>query len=261
MKLVLKLFGGLILILIIAIAAVWYYLGTIIKTAVERGGPELTGTNVQLESASLSPLSGSGSLSGFVLGNPDGFSYPNAFTLGSIDMELDIKTLTSDVIVIKNLSIDAPKITYENGAAGDNFKALQQNIQNRLGAGEAEAEETEGAAKKVIIEKFSLLDGDITVSHSQLSNDLNVPMPDLVLTDIGKATNGATMAEAGKQIFEQITKAATKAVAESALLDELNNRVDELKDEAEQKIKDKISEELGDPEQLDEVKDKLKNLF
>ena len=260
MKLVLKLFGGLILILVIALVAIWFYMGSIIKEAVERIGPEVTGTNVQLDSAKLSLLDGSGSLNGFVLGNPEGFSYPNAFTLGAIDMQLDPKSLTSDVIVIKNLSIDAPKITYENGAAGDNFKALQKNIQDKFGASEAETEDS-GSAKKVIIERFSLLDGDITVSHTQLSNDLNVPMPDLVLTDIGRATNGATVAEASKQILEQVTRAATKAVAESALADELNRRVDEFKEEAEQKVKDKIAEELGDPEQLDDVKDKLKKLF
>lgn len=249
MKLLLKIFGGLVVLLLVAVIGVWFYMGAIIKGAVERIGPEVTGTEVTLESANLSILDGSGSIKGFLVGNPEGFEYPNAFTLGSIDVQVDTSTLRDDVIVIKNLSIVAPQITYENGAAGDNLKTLMNNIQEKTGGGNAETEPA-GEAKKVIIEHFSLSDGDITVAHSSLDNILEVPMPDLVLTDIGRNTNGATVAEAAKQIFQQISTAATKAVAESALMDE-----------AKRQIEDRLREELGGSEQLDEAKEKAEGLL
>lgn len=258
MKLVFKLFGGLVVLLLIVLVAVWFYMGAIIKGAVERVGPEVTGTNVQLESANLSIFDGSGSLKGFVIGNPSGFNYPNAFTLGSVGLKIDTSTLTSDVIVINDVSIDAPKITYESGAAGDNFQTILRNIQQRVGGDQSgKAEDGAGSAKKIIIERFSLSNGDITWSHSRLENDLNVPMPDLVLTGIGRNTNGVTAQQAAKQIFEQITEAAMKAVAQSALADAARERVDEAKQQA----RDRINEELENSEDVQKAKSLLDGLF
>ena len=250
MKLLLKIFGGLVVLVLVAVVGVWFYMGAIIKTAVERVGPEVTGTEVTLDSANLSILNGSGSLKGFLVGNPAGFEYPNAFTLGSVDIQVDTSTLSSDVILIKNISIVAPKITYENGAAGDNLKTLMNNIQQKTGGSDKDTDADTGEAKKIIIESFSLTDGDITVSHSQLADVLEVPMPDLVLTDIGRNTNGATVAEAATQIFQQISAAATRAVAESALMDGVK-----------QQLKGRLEEELGGAEELDEIKEKAEGLL
>lgn len=246
MKLLLKLLIGIVILIAVALGGVWFYLDAIIKGAVERVGPEVTGTEVTLGSAQLSLLNGSGALNDFVVGNPAGFEYANAFSLGSIDLQIDTATLRDDVIVIQNLSIVAPEITYESGDAGDNLQTLMDNIQKNTG-GNAQEEEPSGDAKKIIIEQFSLSDGKVTVSHSSLSDVLEVPMPDLNLTDIGRNTNGTTIAQAAKQIFQQISAAATRAVAESALVEG-----------AKQQIESKLIEELGGEEQLEEAKDLLR---
>lgn len=246
MKLLLKLLIGIVILIAVALGGVWFYLDAIIKGAVERVGPEVTGTEVTLGSAQLSLLNGSGALNDFVVGNPAGFEYANAFSLGSIDLQIDTTTLRDDVIVIQNLSIVAPEITYESGDAGDNLQTLMDNIQKNTG-GNAQEEEPSGDAKKIIIEQFSLSDGKVTVSHSSLSDVLEVPMPDLNLTDIGRNTNGTTIAQAAKQIFQQISAAATRAVAESALVEG-----------AKQQIESKLIEELGGEEQLEEAKDLLR---
>lgn len=249
MKLLLQLSGGLVILVLVVAIGIWFYMDVIIKSAVERVGPEVTGTPVTLDSARLSVFSGSGSLNGFVVGNPPGFEYPNAFSLGSIDLQVDTSTLQDDVIVIKSINIVAPEITYESGSAGDNLQTLMRNIQEKTSGGGA-AEESSGEAKKIIIEHFSLTDGNVTISHSMLDEVLDVPMPDLTLTGIGRNTNGATIAEASKQIFQQISSTATKAVGQSALLDQ-----------AKQQVEDRLKEELGGSEKLDEAKDKAKSLL
>lgn len=249
MKLLLKLFGGLVILILIVAVGIWFYMDVIIKSAVERVGPEVTGTEVTLDSARLSIFNGSGSLNGFVVGNPSGFEYPNAFSLGSIDLQVDTSTLQDDVIVIKNISIVAPEITYESGDAGDNLQTLMRNIQEKT-AGSGAEEEPAGEAKKIIIEHFSLTDGSITISHSMLDDVIEVPMPDLTLNEIGRKTNGTTIADASKQIFQQISSSATKAVGQSALLDQ-----------AKQQVEDRLKEELGGSEKLDEAKEKAKDLL
>ncbi len=261
MKLVLKLFGGLVILLILALVAIWFYMDVIIKAAVERVGPEVTGTEVRLDSARLSPLDGSGSLNGFVVGNPAGFEHPNAFTLGAIDLEVDATTLREDVIVVHNINIVDPKIFYENGAAGDNFKTLMDNIEKNTG-GSSDEEEGSEDETKVIIEKFSLSGATITVKDSRLGGrTIQVPMPDLVLTDIGRNSSGATVSEASAQIFQQITAAAGSAVFGSALVSELRNQVDGVTDELDA-AKDKVEGLIeGSTEELGEAKEKIEGLL
>ncbi len=60
---------GIIAMIVLAILN----LGSIIKTATETYGPQITKTEVKLGSADISILSGSGSLDDFLLGNPKGF--------------------------------------------------------------------------------------------------------------------------------------------------------------------------------------------
>ncbi len=86
------LLGAVALILLLLIGGVAYLylsLNTLVKKAVETVGPTITKTNVSLASANLSPFSGSGKLSGFVIGNPEGFEGPYALKLGSIAVSVD----------------------------------------------------------------------------------------------------------------------------------------------------------------------------
>ena len=57
-------------------------LDSIIKKGVEAVGPQITKTEMKLEKASISILSGSGALKGFVIGNPEGYKTPSAIKVG-----------------------------------------------------------------------------------------------------------------------------------------------------------------------------------
>lgn len=262
MKLILKIFAGLVLLVFVAVGAAVFYLNDIVKEAVVKIGPEVTDTRVELQSVNLSLLNGSAGLEGLVIGNPEGFSEPNAFSLGAIDVELDTQTLTEPVILIHRVFVDAPEISYESTKAGDNFQALLANIEKNIGAGADETSETDSeTAKKVIIEEFVLKDGSINVKHQLLAGKtINVPLPDLTLTDIGRKTNGATAQEAAAQIIKKITSSATGAITQSELLKQATQQLDELKDG----VKDKVGEQLENlnlgGEQVDKVKDLFKGL-
>ncbi len=72
MKKLLYIGGGLVIV----IAAVGIYIamsgGSLIKAAVEKLGPPITGTTVTLKEADISLTSGEGALKGLVIGNPAG---------------------------------------------------------------------------------------------------------------------------------------------------------------------------------------------
>ena len=75
-----------VVLLVIAVVVGAMFLGSIVKKGVETAGPSITKTDVKLDGASLSVLSGSGTLKGFVLGNPEGYKGDFAIKVGVVDV-------------------------------------------------------------------------------------------------------------------------------------------------------------------------------
>src|SRR5262245_20147440 len=77
-----------------------FFLGGIVKTAVNKFGPNITQTKVELRGATISPLSGEGNLTGLTVGNPAGWSANDAFRLAEVRINLEPFSLFKDHIVI-----------------------------------------------------------------------------------------------------------------------------------------------------------------
>src|SRR5260221_4590356 len=78
------LIGGAVLLLAVGGTLWWLYASreALIKHAIERYGPDLTGVSVKVKSVKLEPVEGLGAIGGLEIGNPPGFSAPRALTLG-----------------------------------------------------------------------------------------------------------------------------------------------------------------------------------
>jgi uncharacterized protein involved in outer membrane biogenesis len=75
-----------------------------------------------LGDASVSLFSGEVKLKDFLLGNPPGFQSPQAMKVGSIYVNVDEKSLTGNPIVIDQIEVVAPEITYERSGQGGQFQ-------------------------------------------------------------------------------------------------------------------------------------------
>lgn len=218
MKKILSVIGIIILILIVVLVL---FLGQIIKTAVETVGPQVIGVPITLEKAGINLLSGNVQLKGLVIGNPEGFKTPGAMELGRFVVDLKMSSLFSDTIVIKQIHIDGPQITYEQGLTGSNLGRLQKNLapaekQPKKEKPQAPEEKPAKAAKKVIIDDFLFENGKINVSVTLAGGQaLTLPLPPIHLQDIGKASAGASIAEVVNKVLGAVIKAATDAVAQS----------------------------------------------
>ena len=127
MKFILKLLGCIVLLVVIGLGAVWFYMDQIIKEAVVRAGPEVTGTEVSLDSASLSLINGSGSLTGLKVANPEGYKSPEAFSLGAISMKVDTDSIGSEEYNIRlsqRRAVAMKKLLVENGISSDSIVAV-----------------------------------------------------------------------------------------------------------------------------------------
>ncbi len=206
---------GLVVVLGLVIF-VFTGLGAAIKSVVEGVGSAVTQTDVKLASADVSVTSGEGQLKGLVVGNPKGYSTPSAIELGEIKVSLDTSTVTSDTVVIREVLIDGPHLTYELGPGGSNIGVIQQNVAAFSGGGKGGEPSggKDGGGTKVIIEKLIIRNGRVDVSASFLKGQsVGAGLREIRLTDIGKSSGGATAAEVTKQLLGALTESALDAVA------------------------------------------------
>ncbi len=199
----------------IAVTVLLSNIGSLIKTAVETYGREALQAKVTLADADVSVKNGQGRLAGLVVGNPQGFATPAALRLGEVKVTLDTARTTKDVIVLKEIVIAAPQVTYEMASGGSNFDALQKNAQayaRKMGAGGAKKEEKKGEGPKLIIDNLYVRDGKVGVSHALLKGkQLDAPLPNIHLKDIGKDKKGATPEEVGERLMASISQGARSA--------------------------------------------------
>lgn len=220
-------------VVVIAIAGAAYYfasnLDSIVKAVVERYGSEATQSSVTLKSVSLKPTAGSGELSGLAVKNPKGFSSNDAISLGDIKVAIDISTIQSNTIVIKDVTILQPMVNYEYASAGGNLETLQKNVQSyaaKFSGGKTEPDRSAGNAdqsaskqpeKKIIIENLTIRDGNVSIAHQALQGrTLSAGLPTIQMKDIGKSTGGATPAEVADRVIGSISAQASR-VATSEL--------------------------------------------
>ena len=213
----------LALLVIAAAAGAWWLYASrdaLIKRAIEHFGPDLTGVIVRVKAVKFEPVEGSGAISGLEVGNPPGFSTPRALSLGEIRLAVDPGTLTSDVVRIKELTIDSPNITYERGSKADNLTTIQKHIESRLpkSKGGEGSKSSDAPQRKFIVDRVVVKNGKVNYGGA-----VSVGMPDIQLRDLGKKSNGATAAELVDEVWTQMTRSAVSRAP--AAIENLRDKV------------------------------------
>lgn len=219
MKKVLLILGLLLGLIVIAAVVLSFSLGSIVRRGVVEFGPRLTQTDVDLESATLSPVSGTGTLTQLRVANPQGWSEGNAFSLGRIHVDLEPSTLLGDgPIVIEELVIEEPHFRYEQRLrGGSNIKDLLENIQQAVGEPAEQPIGTEQAPpRKFIIHKLRLLDGTVDVGVQVAS--ASVPLPELAYDNLGVDEGGLTGGQIASHVLRDVLgRVVTVATAKGIL--------------------------------------------
>lgn len=174
---------------------------------------------MSVEKVGVNLLTGMVHIKALVIGNPEGFNTPSAMELGEFKLDIAMGSLFTDTIVIKQILINAPQITYEKGLKSSNLSTLQANLAPKEPAApKAEAapepEKKKGPAKKVIIDDFQLTDAKVNVTITALGGKkMTLPLPDIKMQNIGRDSGGTSPAEVVSEVFDSVTKAVADAVA------------------------------------------------
>jgi hypothetical protein len=208
----------LVLLVIVALAIVFFNLNSIVKKGVETVGPQLTKVDVRLGAAKLSPMNGNGELSKLFVGNPEGYKTPSAIEVGNIKVAVQLSSALSDTIRVDEVNIQAPIITFEGGIGGNNLSQILKNLE---GAPEDVPPTPEGkpaseGGKKFFVKDVVVNGGKINVNITGLGGKtMTIPLPPIHLTNIGSEENGVTAAQLCKELLKPIIASAMKSGMEA----------------------------------------------
>ena len=208
-----------LVLLTIGVGVVSLSLGKLVKSAIEAAGPRVLGAPVTVGLVTISPWSGRGVLRGLVIGNPEGFTGPHAVSVASVEVEIKLSSLLTDVIVVERVAVREPELIWEIGPGGSNLTKLQRNAEasaekfgGSVGSAPAPAADSTKKGKSLLIHDFSVTGGKVGLSASALAgHGLSAALPEVHLTNIGGA--GRSPAEAAAQALRAITSSAQGAVA------------------------------------------------
>jgi hypothetical protein len=214
-KIAIKIAIVAVIVLVLGVVVSALFLGSIVKKGVETVGPALTKTELKLDGASLSILSGSGSIKGLFVGNPEGFKTPSAIKVGTVSLGVKPMSVLSDKVHVTHVRVEAPDITFETSLKANNLSKILANVEAATGGPSTNKTEpkAKGTSKKLQVDDFLVSGAKIHVSATMLGGKaMTLPLPDIHFTNLGEGPDGITVAELTKKVFGEVTAGTLKAV-------------------------------------------------
>lgn len=248
---------GLVFILLVAIVAglivyVFNNINQLVKEAVETVGPEITQTYVGLKEVDIELTKGRGELNHFVIGNPEGFSRDPILTWESIALEIDPSSISSKVVVIRDVVIKGVEVHVEQKGMSTNVQALLDNVSSG-NTGEEIASSDGGSSTssqsdvKLMLEHMRFEDNSVEITTEKWGS-YTAKMPSFKLHQIGDKNTGLTPEELGQAILIPVLKQIKDQVAER------------LKSISKEKLKEKLKEKEAEIKaKIEEKKAEVKN--
>jgi uncharacterized protein involved in outer membrane biogenesis len=210
----------LAVLIFVAVIAVSFFLGNIVKAGMETVGPKITQVPIKVDAVKLSLLTGSAKVKGLVVGNPEGYKTPQAISVGFAAVDVNPFTVLSDKIIIRSVRVEAPEITFEgNPFSGNNLGKIMQNVNAATKSGgpastNATAKANNKPGQKIEVDDFLITGARVHVSPGGMGGkEMTLPLPDIHFTDLGKGNAGITAADLTRRVLDAITTATIKAVA------------------------------------------------
>ena len=166
--------------------------GTMLKHSIQLIGSQVTKCDITVKNISFSWLKGSITIEDFIVGNPEGYKTESAIRFEKIHLALKPMSLFSSKLVVNEVEIIKPEVTYEVGMLESNIGKILENVNSCLPGGDDDKDkdkekEKDKEGKKVQVDHVLIQDGKIRISAKILMGaGLPVPLPDIELKDIGK---------------------------------------------------------------------------
>jgi len=242
-----------IFVLVIAvIAALTYFffpLEMIVKKVVNKYGSEVVGTDVSLQGFKLNPMDGFVEVKEITVANPANYKTKYAVQLGNISVKVNMDSILTDTIIVDEILVNKPVISYEMmSLTQNNIADIISNVNKYSTSSSAsttdtkveanaEVKEDNSSAKKVIIKKVVISNGEINGAMTAAPDVISasIPLPTVTLTNIGEKSKGTSIADSIAMIMNKLLSSVSTTVISSNmanLKDVANDAVDATKETA-----------------------------
>lgn len=219
--------AAIVVVLAAGLVYVYTQLDTIVAGLIEEQGSAATGTPVRVSGVSIDLGEARAEIAGLTVGNPEGYG-GDAMSLGRFVIRIDPATVTEDTIVLKEVTVSGATVNLIQRATGNNLRELMKTLES-AGGDQQQADEA-GPGRKLIIERFVLEDASASVSLPDLDEQRSVDIPRIQLTDVGRASGGATGAEVARQVLEPVIERVLQSAATESLKDRAKEKLDQFKE-------------------------------
>ena len=210
-------------LLVLLVGVGIYFAGSIAKTAIERGGTYALGVPTTLESADLGLFSGRFGLHQLDVANPKGFSAPSFLRLSDARFEVELASLSSDLVEAPLLTLDGLEVTLVKRDGQTNYARILERLEELQaeddaggsggqGEGGEEQAPSEGSTKKFVIREVAITN---VVAHIDMVpqggklTQFTVNIPEIRLENVGQ--DGESLS----QIVGELTQVLLAAIAQS----------------------------------------------
>ena len=184
---------GLLVFVVVAVLTLPLWINPVGTSLANALVPGYTGTAFNLERLNLNPYTGKLLVSGVKLANPEGYTEKDAFSLGLLSVDVEVSSLLSSTIHVRDITIDSPYASYVFDAAGsNNFDRIIAEVNKKLGP--KEKKEKEPSETKVVIDKVTIKNVRAAVGSGAFE------LATLTLTDFGKDDAPAKLEIAGVKL-------------------------------------------------------------
>lgn len=211
--------GIIVLIMAVGLFSVSLAIDAIVKNGIEENMTQLVQTEVNIEDVDISIFDGSGTIEGFSVNNPDGFSKNDAISIESMSIKTDLKSIFSDQIIVKEILIDNPQLFFEQKGLSANLKTINDNM---------EVDSESPSEKELIIDHLLIEKGKVVVNTSiDRERTGTVEIDELELNGIGK-DNSSTIKQGMQEVLEPLIKQVIAQAAKNGVIEQLQNKIEDL---------------------------------
>ena len=200
---------------VVVLALLVVFRDLVIKHSVEKAGSLIVGTPIKCGHFSSS-LSGKVHIKDLTVGNPEGYHNPYAFKLGEVRVDLNVGTIFSEKVEVRDVYVEGVNVDYELKLGRSNLGEIQKNLERFTPADKDNPDSAdEGGtdnAQQAVIRHLKVENTALTFSNATLKTTLKMPLPGLELENLGDGKPiGETLNEFFSLIFTSIKKAVTGA--------------------------------------------------
>ena len=208
-------FGGLLVLLVVAGVVVFVSIDAIAKAAIERGSTYALGVQTTLGSADIGIFSGEFRMKDLDVANPEGFTSDSFFTLGEGFVAVSLGSLRQDTVELPTLALDGVQMNLEKKGSSSNFGVITDNLKRFESGDTGQPGDPAEPGKNFVIREIVITDIDVTVDLLPIGGTLKrieVPIEEVRLTDVG--TDGLTTAEMTALVIKAIMAAVVANAGE-----------------------------------------------